>query len=446
MSVLRRLSSARLAAVLLGVLVALCLLSFVVPQRSHSMLSLHTEWAEENPALARIAAFTGADDVFASPPFYLVLALLAASMAACTLQRVRRRRRASIRMPGALPGNAASMRTSLHPADAAAVVRSAFPLWGRRTTTQDALTYLVLDRGFWGFVGSIVLHVGMLTLLLAGLVSGLTRFDGRLVLTVGETVADARDSYYGEVREPVVGKGHDGSTITLNSLRFDYEDGYLTQAHGFLTFRDASGSAVEEAVVNAPARWRGKSYLMVKGGHAVRVEVRDAAGAVVFSDAFVRLGRPAEGGYRDEIELSDGSRLALATTADAGRASSTIAEPLRLTDPALKVASVGAAEDESVRLRPGESASLGELSVALHAVTLWNEFAVRQDKGIPLAYMSFAIILLGSAVRFAFDRRKLGCLVTAAPGGALVNWWSSDDEAAERVRRLLAAHEIGEAS
>lgn len=434
---LRLLASSKLAAVLISALLALCLVSFLVPQRSHAALSLYDQWSSANPALARAAGALGVDDVFASPGFVVLIALLAINLTACTVGRVRRRSRARIRVPSEAPDRSEHAMIPAEPAEVAATLESGFRFWGKRRVEDHGSHYVLVDRGALGFAGSLIMHAGLLLLLIAGLVSALTRFDGRLVMTVSETVTDVAESYYGDTKEPVLGSPYDGSVVTLDSLEFDYEEGYITQAHGWLTFRDGAASKIDEAIVNRPARWRGKSYLMLRGGHAVRLSVVGADGVQLYEDTSVRLGRAVDGGYADEIVLPDGRTIELYSTADVTSPDSAVLEPLRLNDPAV---SVRLAEGgEAALIRPGTASAVGDLVVSVGDVSLWNEFAVRGDRGIPLAYASFGVILMGAALRFAFDRRRLGCLIVPASGGSEVWWWSAEGSALDRARKSLQA-------
>ena len=51
------------------------------------------------------------------------------------------------------------------------------------------------------------------------------------------------------------------------------------------------------------------------------------------------------------------------------------------------------------------------MRVRVGDVRLWNEFAVREDGGIPITYAAFAVILVGTALRFAFGKQTAACLL-----------------------------------
>lgn len=435
MNIRRRLASARFAAVLIAVFLAYVVISFIVPQSSHADLTLYEAWSAENPAIAAVTRVLGFDDVFSSPGFLVLIALLAVNMTLCTLDRLRARGRTGLRMPDRPPAGANRLEASVPVDDVMQALRDSCPAWWTsRHHEQERRAYVLFDRDAPGFWGSMALHVGMLLLLAAAVISGLTRFDGRMVLTVGETAPNSRDAYYSVPKEPLIGDPFDGSQITLDGLEYDYENGHVLQAHGWLTFDDGVNRRSAEAVVNRPARWNGMSYLMVRGGHSARIEVSSDEDQA-FPDAFVRLGEPIEGGYGDEITLSDGRTLVIGSRADVSSPESAALEPLRLTDPGISVRV--ADSDERLALRPGESGSLGDLTVTLRDMTLWNDFTVRGDKGIPFAYTAFAIILLGSTMRITFDKGRMGCLIEPCGDGSTVWLWSTSESMVTRARDVI---------
>lgn len=364
----RLLASTRLAAWVIGGLVVLCLVSFVVPQRSHADITLYNQWSAANPALARVAHAVGADDVFVSAAFLALVAVLAVNLIACTLDRERAYARARTR------GSAAISR-----------------------------------------LGSLVMHVGILLVLIAGLLSGLTRFDGRIALTEGQTLPDAPGSYLGAPSLPRLGAAFGASSVRLDSLRAQYEGSAITQAFAQLTFADSAATSVQEVSVNSPARWHGKSYLLLKGGHAVGLGATSMAGQMLFPDAVVRLGDRIEGGYGDTVMLADGRKLEITTFADASNPKTAAEQPLRLADPVVTLRVAGG--KDVLHLRPGSVGQVDGVEVKVSDVRLWNEFAVKADRATPVAYAAFAVMVLGAAVRFGFAKRQPGTATSTSEGG-----------------------------
>ena len=127
-------------------------------------------------------------------------------------------------------------------------------------------------------------------------------------LTEGETVADAAASYVGPPREPELGEAYDPFSVRLDSLRFEYEAGSITQSYAQLTFAKRMTSAALESKVNAPATWHGKAFLMVKGGHAVRLSVVEAMAPCCFPRPSCVSARTRRAGTRTRSSCRTGRR------------------------------------------------------------------------------------------------------------------------------------------
>lgn len=432
---LKRLASAKLAAVLIAVLTLLCVVAFIVPQSSHADLSLFQQWKAANPVLAGVAHAVGFDDVFASPFFYLLTALLALNLTLCTISRWQRRSRRHLRMPQHAPAGARTVSLAEKPVDPLGAIRRRLKLWRPIQASDDQSTFIFLDRDYYGFLGSMVLHAGLLILIVGGVVSGLTRFDGRMDLTEGETVTDARAAYLGQPTEPIVGDAYSGFSVGLDSLRFEYEGASILQSYAQMTFAENDVSSVREAKVNVPARWDGKSFLLVKGGHAVRLAVADASGTALIPESVVRLGERVSEGYGDAVRLPDGRSLTVTTSANASNPALAQTQTMRLIDPVATVSIDGT----SKTLHPGETADLGAVRVTLGDVRLWNEFAVRGDRGIPVTYTGFAVVLLGTLLRVLFGKKTGAMLIEQGASGWQVSAWSDDAALVSRLLEIVGA-------
>jgi cytochrome c biogenesis protein ResB len=427
-------ASPRLAIVLIGVLLAMGVVSFLVPQRSHADLTAYDRWKAESPGAAALARALGADDVFASLPFYLVAALLAANLTTCTLRRMRRRG-AAVRVPTSPPAGAVSLDLPSDPAAIAAAARRNARLWVPREAHAEDRRYLLLDREILARAGSLVMHAGLLLVIVAAVFSGLTRFQGVMALTEGQTLRDEPASYLVPPSLPALGAAYSGDAIKLQSVTTDYEGSSVVQSHALLTFTDARGTSVSRSVqVNQPAVFGTKDYLVLKGGHAAHFSASDGA-KTLFEDGVVRLGKPVSGGYDDSVTLADGRRLGVTTNANGAKPEVAAAQRLNLADPVAHFSLEGT--PGSLTLRPGESGSLGGVVITLSDVRLWNEFAVRQDLATPAMYLAFALVTLGAAVRFGFGKRRVGLLVEPAEKGSRAYVWG-DSVAAERLRARLA--------
>lgn len=440
--IMRFLASVRLAAVLMGILLAACVISFVVPQSNKPQLTLYETWSANNPELAAVINAVGFDDVFSSPLMMAIYALLAANLTACTLRRLSRRRRRRVSVPPA-PEHATDVGFG-DAAHADRALRSALSRVSRawKPTRSEGGDGVVLDGGWLGFIGSMILHAGLILLLVGGLVSALTRFGGELALTVGQSLPDVAESYPAPPREPLFGSGYSDGSVGLESLQFDYEDGLITSAEGVLSFQSAEGFELKKVRINEPARWNGKSYLLFSGGHAVALRVADKNGSVLL-DGIVRLGDRTDGGYADTAKLADGSVLGVRTAADASDPRKSDEEVMIIRDPQVTVTVTrGSQPATSATLTPGARAEVDGLTVEAGRVTLWTTFLVREDGGIPVTYLAFALVIIGMTLRLAFPNRSVVAWAHGTEdGGATVRVWSRRNlPAEETVAERLVAH------
>lgn len=429
MKITKALASPKLAASLIATLLALCLVSFLVPQRPQAELMLYGQWAKANPSLARMARITDLDNVFASPLFAGVLALLGLNLTVCTLRRMKRSATRVSRVPGSAPEGARSFVVSIEREAVETGLRGHWRSWAHTWVRDGERSYLLLDRTARSRLGSLVMHAGILLLILGGIVSGLTRFTGTLALTEGQSVPDAPASYSSPPQEPRLGEPYSGALITLESMKFDYEQGFITQAHARVRFSDAAGEGVREASVNNPAKWRGKYYLLVRGGHAVDLSVSGPDG-VILSNTVVRLGDALPDGSGDTVGLPDGRKLQIMTVADYSKQSQ-YKERLNLSDPAVRFRINGVGT--KLWLRPGESGQVGDLSISVGDVRLWNEFSARKDSGSLPVYLAFAVITVGAAARFGFGKKRMGVLLEPAEGGTRVAVWGTDEDSVAKL-------------
>ncbi|MBA4371092.1 MAG: hypothetical protein C0418_05905, partial [Coriobacteriaceae bacterium] len=85
------LSSAKLAAWLIGTYILMNVISFIVPQRSYLGTSFG-RFVEDYPVWSRVAVALGLDHIFAGWPMAVVTSLLALNVTVCTVRRILDRR------------------------------------------------------------------------------------------------------------------------------------------------------------------------------------------------------------------------------------------------------------------------------------------------------------------------------------------------------------------
>lgn len=392
----RQAGSPKLAVVLIGALVALILLSFIVPQRSVLTTDEYRLWAESYPLAARTSDSLGLDAVYSSWFFIAVLALLAVNLTACTYARIVRGRRYPPGAPGQVPEDAELLQADSGTLSQESVRMALARGW--RVDQPDDFTW-VLWRGKAGRIGSIVLHAGLLVLMLGGIVSATTRFSGAMVLTEGQSLVDAPESYV-EVREsPRYGRAFTGAQIGMESISFTYEQDQVTDAVARLRYVTAASAAgLRDVRVNYPLYLDGKSYLLEKAGHSVAVVISDPQGRERVA-SFISLGETGTDGSSDVVNVGDAA-FRLALISDRRFAGGTDPRKYELNDPVLYVSFDSTGGPDPVQVSPGGSVELDGWKVEFTEARLWNRFMVRADGGRWVSFIAFAMVIAGMAIRW----------------------------------------------
>lgn len=434
MRILQRLASAKLTAIIMAIAAGGTLVSFLVPQRSVVGESIYQAWkADVGKPMVSIVEALGLEHVFTSWPFLVVFALLAVNLVACMARRMLRHQREVHHV--ILPPAAAELpvrvdKPELH-------VMGALKGWQAYSVGDGQWTYRSGERGWWG---SMVMHLGLLVLLVAGLTSSVTRFSGTMVLAEGQQVRDEAAAYYTIAESPRFGSAFTGAELGLHSMDFTYDGGTIVDAVAWMT---RLGEPRDVPVrVNYPLRAKGKSYLLSETGLAA--ELRVAQGTETLAEGVVNLGKRVPEGYADEFPLPDGRTLVATAVPDRAIAPGSTAEHVYiLTNPVVRFGMQGL---PPVELAPGQNGEIGGLSVTVASVRRWTSFNVRADKGLPIAYVGFALVLFGTIARWLDPEVRL-TLDISADGSSARMWHvsrygtASAERAVARVEKALAGDE-----
>jgi cytochrome c biogenesis protein ResB len=421
------LRSFKLAAVLLALLCGAVLVSFLVPQRALFGADGIAAWHASSPALAGVLASLGFESVFSSWLFVAICVLLLANLLVCTLDRMVRRMRRRLRALTPPPSaRAVKPAPSLSPE---AVARG---LAGGRWRVRSPETGhgVLLEAGSLGWWGSMLLHAGLIVLILAGIVSAMTRFTGTMVLAEGQTLPDARASYTDISESPRFGSAFGEFSVGLDSMKVTYDQGEIVDAVASMSVDENGARRSDRVRVNQPLKVQGKSFLLGKSGHSVLLRVIAPDGEAVAAN--VNLGEAVKQGYADTIDVR-GAKVGLLSVPDFAKRDAAAAQRLSLVDPAVLVG-IGS---DSAWLRPGDSAQVGSYLVSVQGVGLWTTLMVRADGGLPIAYVAFALVILGMIVRW-LDPEGLVALAPADEGEGYLLWYR-DRQGSRSARRLADA-------
>lgn len=418
---MRRLASPKLAAWLIGVLILMTLLSVLLPQKSY-MGAQFADFSRQAPVLASIMTRLGLDRVFWGWPIVVVAALLALNVGSCMLRRIQSRQR-----PPSLAVSRNARNAALSSAEESAeyLERASEELSSHGyevlSSSEEGLVASAGSSGFWG---SMVLHASLLVLIVGGIASALTSFQGDMYITEGQTVTDTMASYTAITRQPPLGQPFTGTSLTLASTSVGYEKGVLVSAIAKLRAVERSGRTVSKDVrVNHPLDVAGKSYLIRDSGYAVELAI--APTGATAETVVVNLADETSRGWRDSMALGAvaGHKLTLemtATPVPLGEDQVLPPDKYELKDPrlTLTVLSDGAPVWNGL-LAEGESTPSGPpVVVTFRKLILWDHFLVRGDPLRSISYAGFWFAILGSAWRFAVPERRIYLAVRRDAGTA----------------------------
>ncbi len=212
----------------------------------------------------------GLNDLYHTPWFVLVLALLAANLIICSLNRLS----LTLRILGKDPAaEAAAMRKPREsftlPGSPAANLERVKEILrgflGKVSQAQDQdRVILFAQRGGWSRFGVYVVHTSVLVIMAGALVGNFWGFSGHVNITEGQTVDQiVLDS--GRAKPLGFSLRLDKFTVSF------YKNGMPSEYRSEVTFLD-QGKAVKKAslIVNDPAEYRGIDFYQASYGTSVK--------------------------------------------------------------------------------------------------------------------------------------------------------------------------------
>lgn len=382
------------------------IVAVVIPQRAY-LGTAFDSFAKDAPGLARALTALGLDRIYGGWPILIISAVLAVNLIACTLRRVLMRPR-----PGAsnIPDAASLRRVATHLAE------QNWRLLGTGDRRVSA------RKGGSGFLGSVLMHAGLIVIIAGFVATTLTSFRGEMVVSEGQTLADVRDSYRSVASEPKVGEPYSGTRVTLDSTIVDYSGGVVVSAVARMRALEPDGDIITRDVrVNHPLDAGGKSYLLQGSGYAAHLII--APRKAPASPIVVALADETSLGWEDRLDTTTtaGTPLRiemLATPMPLGDSQVMPAEKFALNDPRLRLNLKYGASSWSGVLAPGESTpDVGGVSVTFERLGLWNRYLVRGEPARWITYTGFWLTLAGALWRFAVPERRIA--VATSAGGAV---------------------------
>lgn len=422
MNLLRRLASPRLAAWLIAVLIGMSFFSVVLPQKSY-MGNLFEDFARDVPWLVNAMTALSLDRLFSGWPIAVVAGLLTLNVAACTILRLRNRRRVVSQV--AVGRSAPSARlTGVPDATFLGAAEEILVQAGYRILVR-AEGGVVGRAGGSGFWGSMLLHVSLLIMIIGGIATSLTSFRGELYITEGQTIIDSAAAYSDAPTEPEYGPAYTGARISLDSMDMTYDGPVVVKAVAVMRGLEQSGRMINQDVsVNHPLDVSGKSYLIQQSGYAASLIVGTSEGD---SQALViNLAERRPEGWHDYIDLGvvDGEPMVVEMTAQPVPLEQ--GQPLpdtefELDDPRLRVRVIRGEQTvwQGVLARGDAVPPEAGITLVFEDVRIWNRYLVRAAPARWISYVGFWMAVLGSAWRFAVPERRISVAVRRDDGSSV---------------------------
>jgi cytochrome c biogenesis protein len=284
----------RTALLLLTLLALAAIPGTLLPQRGLNPVKVNEYIAAHRslgPFLDRLSMF----DVFAAPWFAAIYLLLFISLIGCLVPRIRLHARALRRRPPAAPRHLDRLAThdswddDAAPADviAAAAVKLRRGRWRTDVREEDdGSVSVAAEKGYLRETGNLVFHVSLVVLLAGIALGGLFGYKGTVLVTEGQSFANVRSSY--DIFEPA--RLYSDTQLapfsfTLKNFSASYEPG--GEPRSFDAVVDYRGSpdanpSTHDVRVNHPLPASGANVYLIGHGYALRIQVRDAHGRLVY--------------------------------------------------------------------------------------------------------------------------------------------------------------------
>lgn len=350
---------------------------------------------------AGILSALGFFHAFTSVGFYVVVAMLALSVAACTIHRIpeliKRQNSPRVHVSNRFFDKARYRGEIVAVApsnDAMTAVRRVLEENRFRVLDdpRDPSGSAYGDRFAWSGIGTVLAHLSFIIILAAFVVSATWGIEDLKTIPVGGSVA--------------VGHGTDW-TLTADSFQDTYTDeGRPADYVSELELSGPEGVLKEQEVrVNAPLTYKGWRFHQQTFGVAAEFIIAGPEGDVLF-DGAIPLQWTSNDGLNavGRIELPQEDLEVIVATAASGQTASRIP--------------VGAAAVEVYGLTSGDPVDMGEVSqgdtediaglgVTFERETKYTGVLVRHDPGTIWMWIGSALLIVGMCITFIFQYRRI---------------------------------------
>jgi cytochrome c biogenesis protein len=288
----------RTALLLLTLLALAAIPGTVIPQRDLDPVKVDN-FITKHPKLGPFMDHLQLFNVFSSVWFFLIYALLFASLIGCLVPRIRKHATALRRRPPNAPRNLLRMRISTQwrvdedPVtylDAVhRTLRSQHWRADRRDET-DGTTTVAAEKGYLRESGNLVFHVALLILLVGVAFSSLFGYKGTVLVSKGNGFANSHADYDVFTGGSLFNDSQLAPfsfTMQRFTATYDKSNGEPTTFNAYIHYRTSpSAAAVPYDVrVNHPLDIDGAKVFLVGHGYSIKLRITNAKGQVVYDAA-----------------------------------------------------------------------------------------------------------------------------------------------------------------
>ena len=305
----RQLTSMRTAIMLLLLLVVVSIPGSVLPQRNVDPAAVRA-WIEESPTLGEWLFRLGFFNVFSAPWFAAVYILLLVSLVGCILPRSWMHYQEIRSEPPSAPTSFARLaehqefKINSDFDSLATSIKNAKQLKSWRIKVDPENKWIAAEKGFARETGNLIFHLALVGLILAVGIGVLFSYRGQILVKEGTSVSTV-PTQFNSLTLGTALQVNDlpASTVKLEEFEAKFERGSIQTGspRSFkATVQVGSADALTTQIieVNKPLKLDGSKWYLVGHGYAPRVEVRDPAGNIVFTDSVVFL--PVDGNFTSE--------------------------------------------------------------------------------------------------------------------------------------------------
>ena len=434
---LKTFKSRKFAVYLLTIVTAVLVIGSFVPNPNF-VTPAEAEKIRNNPVMNFVSKLNPMD-LSKTWFFYGLFSVLALSIVACTLDRLKYRQRTpqTGEPVAAVEYNGGGEKAFL---TLGQVLRA--KKWQVNMKGDEA--EVLAEKGRWGFWGSILFHASILLMVLGGMFTAAGSFLAGIVVTEGQTLPVAKESLVNIARLPRA-FSQTGLNVRLDTFRPELVDGSAVKYTASMAVFDEKGNETYKDVgINDALTFKGYRFMLENYGFAPWFEIEDARTGGVVIDSYINLvGRQAQ--EYDVVSLP-GTDVSIRTYIYPdfkGQGENISTKSVLPNNPVYKLVYIqGNRLGKEVLLPLKKEVQLENYKIRFKDLRYWTNIKIASDPGEGPMFAGFIVGCIGLSLRFLDPRKVLRFeIVENEAGQVLIRAWGyhsyAPDLFKEKIRELL---------